>query len=205
MPARIGAMIVASNAWFALGLQLAILIGNYAARGDGALAATWRFLAFFTILTNLVVAVVMTRKAIGGRAAPSHALVSATTLYIVIVGLVYTFVLAALWKPEGWQLIADVALHYVSPLLTVVYWLALEKKGALALRDALAWLAFPAGYLVYALIRARFDGFYPYPFVNLPEIGWGQLVVNASGLLVAFAALGVLLVYLDRALSQRAS
>ena len=39
----------------------------------------------------------------------------------------------------------------------------------------------------------------------LPEIGWGQLVVNASGLLVAFAALGVLLVYLDRALSQRAS
>lgn len=205
MPARIGAMIVAANAWFALGLQFVIMLGTYAANGDSALAAAWRFLAFFTILTNLVVAVVMTRKALGGRFAPSHSLVSAATLYIVIVGLVYTFVLAALWKPEGWQLIADVALHYASPLLMAFYWLVLEKKGALTMRDALGWLAFPFGYLVYALARAQFDGFYPYPFVNLPEIGWVQLAINAAGLLIAFAGLGALLVFLDRALSQRAA
>lgn len=203
MAGRIGAAIVAANAWFALGLQLLILIDNYAANGDSVASAVWRFLAFFTILTNAVVAIVMSLKAMGGQRAPSHALVSAATLYIVIVGLVYTFVLAALWKPEGRQLVADSALHYVSPILTALYWLALEPKGGLRWRDALNWLAFPAAYLVYAIARAQFDGFYPYPFVDLPKIGTGQFVLNAIGLLAAFAGTGCLLVWLDGVLAGK--
>ncbi|MFZ5976285.1 MULTISPECIES: Pr6Pr family membrane protein [unclassified Hydrotalea] len=35
----------------------------------------------------------------------------------------------------------------------------------------MGWLIYPLLYLVYILIRGSFSGFYPYPFVNVLQIG----------------------------------
>jgi len=46
--------------------------------------------------------------------------ITAITVYITIVGLVYNVILRFLWKPEGLQFIVDELLHTVIPLLLLV-------------------------------------------------------------------------------------
>ncbi|WP_204324959.1 Pr6Pr family membrane protein, partial [Stenotrophomonas maltophilia] len=87
---------------------------------------------YFTILTNLLLAAVLTAVAFGRTVGIS--LIGAVTLFIVIVGIVYALLLRATWNPQGWQKMADVALHDVTPLLAVAFWLGFVPKGRLAWR-----------------------------------------------------------------------
>lgn len=201
---RLAALVIALVAWSALGLQLYLLIQGFAGRGEPVGAAVWRFFAFFTILTNLLVALVASGLTLGGGFAPGHSLVTGVTANIVVVGVVYHFVLASLWAPEGAQYVADVMLHYAVPGAMLLFWLTLEPKGGVTWRDGLWWLAYPLAYLVYALVRGADDGFYPYPFIDVATIGIEQALMNAMGLLVGFTVLGQIFVFLDGALGAAA-
>jgi hypothetical protein len=127
---RTVAALLAVVGWFALILQLGIMLRNAATAGTGLLAAVGSFLSFFTVLTNLLVAVGL---AAAIPAVPPRALrplvepPGATALagYITVVGVVYSLVLRQLWHPTGAQLVADVLLHDVMPPAYVIYWLAL--------------------------------------------------------------------------------
>lgn len=95
--------------------------------------------------------------------------------------------------------------HYAVPLLTLVYWLLCSpQKGRLDAGDAVYWLAFPASYTVFVLLRARIRGCihytrsaYPYPFLDIGFFGVRR-VVSLCGLLFFLGAAsgfsGVLLV-----------
>ncbi|MBW8297253.1 Pr6Pr family membrane protein [Sphingopyxis sp.] len=147
-------------AWAALALQLAVLAGRFAETGQTFGEALWRFVGFFTILTNLFVALVASTAAL----APQRWLASAPTRYaalvaILLVGIVYSLLLRHIWSPQGWQAVADHALHDASPLLFLLAWLA-APHGGLGWRSALWAVAFPFAYLVHALGRGAFDGWY---------------------------------------------
>lgn len=202
--ARLAALAIALTASTALVLQLHILVADFTGRGAPVSAGVWRFFAFFTILTNLLVAVTTFGLAFGGRLAPDHAIVTGVTKNILIVGVVYHFLLASLWSPQGTQYLVDVLLHYVVPFSMLGYWLVLQPKGGLTWREALWWLAYPVAYLVYALARGAVDGFYPYPFIDVATIGLERVLMNAMGLLVGFAVLGQLFVFLDGVLGAAA-
>jgi hypothetical protein len=202
--ARIGAALIALAGWAGLGLQLDLLVDGFVARGEAPSAAVWRFFAYFTILTNIVAAVVMTSVAFGVPALSGHSLVTGATMNIAVVGLVYHFVLASLWDPQGAQRIVDILLHYVTPVGVLLFWIALEPKGGVTWRDGLIWLVYPGVYLIYALWRGAADGFYPYPFIDVTTIGLEQTLLNAMGLLIGFTMLGQLFVFLDGALGAAA-
>ena len=74
--ARACAALVAAVGWFGLGAQLYVSIGIWAARGEGALPAVWAYLGYFTVLTNIIVALTMTGFALGGRWRPSNAVMT---------------------------------------------------------------------------------------------------------------------------------
>ena len=187
MNPRIAAATLATLAWAALLLQLFLSLRLSLANGNGIVHGLWIFLAYFTVLSNLLVAVVATRGALaadGGRDARWR---GGAVTAIVLVGLGYHVLLRNIWDPQGAQWLADVLLHYAVPLAALLWWLALPPQHRIAGNTPLRWLAWPALYAVYALVRGKLDGFYPYPFIDVTALGLPRVLLNAAGLLLVFA------------------
>jgi hypothetical protein len=198
---RAAAAIVAIACWAGLALQLS---ATYRNQHDVA-TALWILARFFTILTNLLVAIIMTWFAIGR---PTSAFVlGGLTLAILLVGLVYAILLAGLHELRGPALVADILLHKVSPVLMALWWLLFAPRAKLKWSAPLWWGIYPLAYFAYALARASIDGRYPYPFMDVGKIGWPHTALNAGGIAMAFIFAGLLLVWFDgwRPLGSRRS
>ena len=101
------------------------------------------------------------------------------------------FVLRHLTNLTGWDLVADVILHYVMPILFVIDWLFLVPRKTLKSNDTFSWLAYPIVYLVWTFIHGAYSGFYPYPFLNNSELGIARVLLNEASLLIVFLIRGL--------------
>lgn len=201
-------IIVAVVAWFSLGLQQYIIIDNTPGNGMTPLGAVWRFLIFFTVLSNLLVAISMTAIAFAptsavGRFFSKSAVLAGIVVYMFIVGFVYNTVLRNIWSPTGRDRVADELLHVVMPLLCLLYWIFVAPKKGLQWKHAFYWLSFPAFYVAYALVRGSTEGFYPYFFINLDKLGVAKVFLNSTILLAAFVVIGLLFVAIGKRLSRK--
>lgn len=201
-------VIIAIVAWLALILQLYISIRNTSTNGLTRLVATWNFFSYFTVLTNLLIAVCLSFILIKPDSSPARffsnpVTLAAIALYIFIVGLTYNILLRSVWAPTGLQKWVDETLHVVVPLLFVFFWLFFVPKGSLKWIHPFRWLIYPAVYLVYALLRGEFSGFHAYPFINTAEFGYTRVLLNAGGLMIVFIIAGLLLVSTDKQMSHR--
>jgi hypothetical protein len=200
---RIFMAVIACVAWFALLLQFPLTIATSRANGMTLLGAVIAYLSFFTILTNLIVAVGLTCSLLladsrWGGFFSSPVVVSGTALYTAIVGALYSFLLRQLWNPQGFQKIADVLLHDVVLLAYVTYWILFVPKGRLRWRDTAWWSIYPLVYLALILIRGAISGRYPYPFIHAGSLGYARALSNAMTLFAGFLAAGLLLVAMDK-------
>jgi len=162
-------------------------------------------LPYFTIQSNVGYGIFAAWAAFRGRATPP-ALKGAVTLYVAITGLVYHLVLTN--QASGFAMppveralpeaIGNQLLHTVVPLLAVLDWLLFDERGRFRWRYALYWLAFPLGYLAFALLRGLVVDRYPYPFINVNDLGYAGVSVSSLGFAVAFWVLGLLFVAIDR-------
>lgn len=185
--------VTAVAGWAVLLLQLWLLIPEL-----GVAGGLWRFVGYFTILTNIAVAVVASAMALGRNIWLTSARVRlAAAVAISFVGIVYWLLLASLWNPQGWKLVADVGLHTTQPLLFAATWYA-ARDGTLDMRDAAAAIAWPIAYCVYALARGAVDGWYAYWFLNPIEQGWSGALASILGLSAAFFVLALLFMAIDR-------
>lgn len=201
---RFFAALIALTAWLAVALRAWIVTSFVMAQGRTALDGLVTVFSYFTLQANVILAVVATACALRGEAdtfltRPSTQ--AAVTVYIVIVGVIYAVLLAGLRQLSGLAVPVDIALHRVVPVLFAVYWLVFVPKGHLSWRSPLAWLIFPALYVVYSLIYGGLTGRYLYPFSNVPVLGYPRALGNAAVILAAFYGLGLLLVAVDRALA----
>jgi len=198
-------MAAAAIGWFALVVQY-VLIVKYKTDGD-LIAAAIRFFSYFTLLSNVLVALAMTLPWLApetklGRFFLEPAIRTAILAYIIIVAVIYHVVLRKLWNPEGWEYVADTIEHVVAPTLYVIDWLLFVPKGTLKFRSAFVWLLFPVAYAVFSLIHGAVTGFYPYPFIDESKLGYDQVLTNMGGLVGAFAGLGLVLIGVDRGLGR---
>ena len=195
---RAVAGIAALAGWAGLALQLVLIVGNL-----GPVSGIWRFVGFFTILTNIGAAASASALVLGrsaGLAGPRARLMVATS--ILMVGLVYSIALRSLWHPTGLQKVADVVLQDAVPLLWLVLWI-IAPHSRLNWRE-LAWaLAPPALYVVYAMARGMFDGWYAYWFLNPTTQSAGDLLVGVAVLICGFAIMAMALIALDRRLVSK--
>ncbi len=197
-------IIISILGWLALIVQLYLIILNRVASVPETII---RYFSFFTILTNILVAVCCTALLLKRNsklnAFFSHTkTLTAIALYIIIVGLVYNLILRFLWKPEGLQLLVDELLHTVIPLLFIFFWIFFVPKTNLKWKDIFPWLLYPFGYIIYILIRGAFSGFYPYPFINVKELGYNKVFINSGLLVVVFVIVALLFVAVDRILKR---
>jgi hypothetical protein len=204
-PARLVAALAAMVAWAGLAIQLGLLIAQFEDQGLGAPAALWRFLGFFTILTNSAVALVATAMALrpaGRLAGPRSRMVTASA--ILLVGIVYSLALRHIWNPEGLQRVADHMLHDATPLLFALAWLLFPHEG-LRWRQGF-WAAVPPlAYCLYAFARGAVDGWYAYYFLDPTQMTIGLLATNMAMLLAGFVVAGMALVTIDRLLAKRSA
>lgn len=207
---RVTAAAIALLAAAALALQYALLLE--ANRGAlGVWMATLRFFSYFTILSNLLVALATIATAFGSRSRSAGFLARAgvragIALYIAVTGMVYVLVLRHLWQPQGAQWWADVALHYATPLCYLAWWVLATPHGALGWRQLPRWLLFPLAYLAWIVFRQRaIEPWSPYPFLDLGEQSPAILLGNAGAILLLFLALGGVLLVADRLLGRHAS
>jgi len=179
-----------------LGFQAA---ANHAAGGT---AAVLDMLGFFTILTNILLALVMGRVALTGRRTP--ATVGFVVVQIAVVGLVYHAVLAHAHHPRGAAAVANFLLHTATPLGMLAFWLGFAPRVALRWRAALVWLLWPLGFCAISLLRGAGTGWYPYFFLDPARLGWHGVGAAILALSLLFVALGLAVVGVERRRATRA-
>lgn len=196
MPARIAALIVGLIAFAALSIRFAVSLEQT----GSVQAAIWTMLRFFTIIGNLLTAVLLFGVAMGSRAASHPRRLAGIMLLMGLIGIVYALLLRSTEHHAGPASTANLLLHYVAPPAVALYWLIFAPKGKLTYRDPLIWALLPIAYLAYAIVRAQLDGRYPYPFLDVARLGWMQVGMTTSMIAAAFIVAGMLVVWIDRRL-----
>lgn len=191
---------MATGAWFALILQYVLGLQHTQLT---VLDYSVHFFSYFTILTNLLVAscctsIVFFSKTPLGNFFSQPATVTAITLYILIVGTIYNGLLRYLVHPQGLMWMVDELLHVVTPLGFLAYWWLFTDKTGLKWRSVFHWLIFPFLYLLYTLWHGALSGFYPYPFVNVSELGLQRVFINSISVTFGFMGTGLSLVGIAR-------
>ena len=188
--------------WFAVIAQYYLMIEN---RVASITETTIRFFSFFTILTNSLVAFYFTMQFLGKahRFFNKPGVLTAITIYITVVCLVYQIVLRHIWQPTGLQKLVDELLHTIIPVLVIIFWYLYENKSAIKYSQILKWLIYPLLYLIYILIRGGVSGFYPYPFVNISELGLEKVLLNSALLLLGFFAVSILYIRTGKVINKK--
>lgn len=189
--------------WLGLSIQLYLVFYGRWSVEASLLGGLVSYFSYFTVLTNTLVAAVLTSAATTRESRGRTFLLqpwvsSGIAVSISVVGLAYSLLLRHLWHPQGWQLIADELLHDVMPLLFVLYWWRCVPKGHLRLGHIGLWAIYPLLYFAYVLLRGRSLGIYPYPFVDVEKLGCPQVFLNASGILLGFVVVALVVLGLDR-------
>lgn len=203
---RVCAAGIASLAWFALAVQIYFDIDDAIAKNQSVTNGIIQFFSFFTIQTNMLIALLLTISFARPQAEQfltRPSVKSALASYIIIVGVVYAVMLRHLWDPQGLQFVADRVLHDAIPFLYPLYWLVFLPKGTLRWIDPVVWLIYPIIYFAYSLLRGAAFGVYPYPFIDVTRLGYTGVSINAIVLLAAFFGLGVIFAAIDWALAGR--
>lgn len=203
--------LVAVIGWASLILQLYLIVSGKGIKVPDyeptLLTSVVNFFSYFTILSNILASLLATTAVLAPQSAPGHffarPVVAATAaMAMIVTGLIYTLVLRHLWQPVGLQFVADAGLHYAMPLLFALYWLTVVPRDALRLASIPSMLIYPLVYVAYSLIRGPLADWYPYPFLSVKDLGYGQVFINMIGIAVLFAVIAAILVGLDRALNR---
>jgi len=203
-----------ARAWFAttavavfIGLVIQVFVTAAVDGGhfDSKPSRVANLLFFFTIESNLIVGVTSLLLATrADRSSTAFRVFRLTgVVAIAITGVVYHTLLVGLYDLTAWGTAADQLLHTAVPLLAVAGWLLFGPRGFTSGRVAAFALAFPVGWLVVTLIRGPIVDWYPYPFVDVGELGYLRVMLNVLGISVLFLAIAIGATVLDRRLALR--
>jgi hypothetical protein len=95
-----------------------------------------------------------------------------------------------------------VLLHYVTPVLFVLWWLTSGADGRTRWSDISWWMLYPVAYLVYALTRAPLAGEVTYPFLDVAKNGPASVAVSALAITGLFLVLCIIAVLADHSVSR---
>ena len=199
------AALIGLVAWFGVILQLYLSLRLTNSMGMNTAEGLMIYFGYFTVLTNILVAVAATwpvalPSTTPGRFFARPATIGWVAASIAFVGVTYFVLLRHVWNPQGLQLVADVLLHYIVPALVLIYSAISLRRTALRWTAPLWWSLYPVIYFVYVLLRGVLIGRYPYHFIDVSQLGYALTLRNAAVLWVAFLVLSYVLLLLWRRL-----
>jgi hypothetical protein len=183
---------------------LAIVVALQSTRDAGTFNPT-RFFAYFTIQSNLIGVLAMGWLIARGDAPRTHGLEllrGAAAVYLTVTFFVVIILLSDVdvSLDLAW---VDFVLHKLFPIVVVADWLIDPPVVRLGLRDALVWLVYPIVWAILTVARGAIDGWYPYPFLDPANGGYGQVAITIALITIGFVVLALLFVWLGNARARR--
>ena len=189
--------------WIVLMIQFILIIQNRVVSIPETIV---RFFSFFTILTNILVAITFTVIWLQPKNGMAFFLKANTqtaiAVYILIVGIVYNVILRFIWQPQGLQRIVDEFLHLIIPIVYVLFWYLEVDKQTLKWNTIFGWLIYPLVYVFIILLLGSFSNYYPYPFIDVAKLGYYSVVINSVLLTLFFGLVSVIFVFVAKRRSK---
>jgi hypothetical protein len=199
-------MLIGTRLFFGL-LTLVALITAFIDFTGGPGHNPVNFFSFFTITTNLFVAVVLIVGAVYliRRREPKEGddiIRGSAVVAIAVVGLVFGLLLSHL--ETGLIPWVNFVTHYLMPVVTVLDWLLQPPKTKLAPRHIWFWVIYPIAYLAYSLLRGAVVDWYPYWFINPHEApgGWSGVILYSGAITIGFLLVSFALLWLGNKLKR---
>lgn len=187
-------------------LQFGLTVPAFLAAGRWLPDALITFFSFYTILTNLVLVLIylsaLTTSPWLGLF--RHPLTRA--MMVAVMALVcgfYHLLLSGLYQFDGLLHVANVTLHYITPSVYALWWLFVSPHGGLRWLDIGVMLVPTLAYFFYILARGAIVSEYPYPILEVNNLGYGAVFLNALAVAAVLALLCFIVVTLDHLLAQR--
>ena len=183
------------------------ILGNVPGGDDTVFERFFDWSTYFTILSNVTVAVVLTVLVLrpglftrrDGVGTLWRTLRLDSLLMIIVTGVVYNLLLAE-GGLSGWGLVSNTLLHWIVPLVTPIIWIIAGPRGLISGRVIPLALILPVLWAVYALIRGQVIGAYPYPFLDVSTKGLASVLIFIGVILVVAVLLALLLWAIDAGL-----
>lgn len=203
------------------------------ATGDGGqfgspVVATFNIFAYFTIQSNVIVGIISTLLALRpDRAAPRRpdgapsgrpdgiSSERSATLFrvfrldglvmIVITAIIYHTLLAGLVDLHGWSSFDNQLVHTVVPILAILGWLLFGPRRLITWRTLGLSVVYPILWVVFTLVRGAIGHWYPYPFIDAGQLGYGRVTLNVLAVTAGFLLLAAGALGLDRVLGRAAA
>jgi hypothetical protein len=144
------------------------------------------FFSYFTILSNIFIAVVFAISAFVTLRGKKFSLAlecarGAATLYMVTTGIIFALLLSQypLGLTMPW---VNSVLHQIIPVFAALDWLLMPPGLRIPPKLWWSWLSFPIAYVIYTLLRGPHVGWYPYPFLDPKLDGYGRVAVYCVGI-----------------------
>jgi hypothetical protein len=193
-------------AWAVLSLRFVdmLIIGEYSSVAE----TLFVYFGYFTVWANILIALALTAPLLNPDRKLANffkrpAVRAALASYILIVSVVYHMLIVPYWNPQGFTWVTATGLNTVMPILYIIDWLFFAEKRPIFYKHLPYWLIFPAVYGVTSIIRGLLTNVYPYPFLNVTELGIGNVLFNMFGLVAVFAVVGPIFIGVAHLISDR--
>lgn len=190
--------VTAATVVVALTIQIPITAADTDGFFDTPAARVANLFTFFTILTNLLCA--GTAAVLAVRPDTRSRLLAVlrvdAVVGIAVTAAVYHAVLADLYDLRGAEEVANQLFHTAVPVLVVGGWLLVGPRGLVGTRTVLLSLLYPLAWLAFTLARGAVIGWYPYPFLDVGDLGYPTALLNCllvTALLLGLAAVAAVL------------
>jgi hypothetical protein len=188
-------LLIGLMAWFGVITDFTTAINKDLAAGLLVSDTFMRLLGYYTILTNIFVAIVATTCGLfpdsrWGRFFATPKVFGSVVSSIVFVGIVFHIMLSDIYNPDGIKAVANYLNHYITPLAMLIYWLIFPTKLRMPLSMPFVWGIYPLIYAIYIAIRGEMIGEYPYFFLDVTTLGYPQALLNGLVLFLVVAAIG---------------
>jgi hypothetical protein len=165
------------------------------------------FFSFFTIQSNILAILALFALVLVPRRARTplfDGARSAAVLYMAITGVVFALLLSGLQEDlQTSDSFVNFVVHQLMPVVLVVDLLVDRPRHRLPWWTVVAWLTYPLAWLAYTLARGEQVDWYPYPFVDVSELGYGGVLVRAAALAACFAVAGAVLLWVGNRMARR--
>lgn len=176
----------------------------------GALGNTLDLAGYFTTWSLVAAGLVATLLAIDpARDGPVLRVARLTAILMIAVTFVATTIAYPVWVGAGgvltgWMVPVHLLKHVAAPVVTLVAWVVVGPRGWID-RSTPWWsLVVPLAWIAWTLGRGAVVGAYPYPPINVVDLGYPVVLTHIALTVAAGAVILVLLVAFDGWLGRHA-
>jgi hypothetical protein len=162
------------------------------------------FLSYFTVLSNVLVAVVMALlwRDPQRNGALFRVLRMDALIMITVTGLIYWGVLAGGVELQGLEYVTNTIEHTLVPIAAILVFLIFGPRGQFRVSTVFVALILPIAWALVILARGAVISAYPYGFIDVARYGYGSVFQSIAGVAVFGVIIGFVFLGIDRLLAR---